>query len=61
MTPINFTGVFINTDGVTIVIHLKNTVMLNDPGDFASHIGADNRCRKLGMVQWGKIVTEIMN
>ena len=32
--------------------------MLDDPGDFASHIGTDNRRRKLGMVGWGKIARD---
>ena len=58
---INFPAVTITTNVMRIVIHLKNAVMLDNPSDFASHIGADYCRRKLGMVEWGKIVAKIMN
>ena len=51
----------IATEVMRVVIHLKQPVLLDDPGHLRAHVGADDAGGDLGVVVWGEQVAHVMN
>ena len=47
MATIALTLVLVQAGGIAVIVYLKDTVMLNDPGHFLAHVGADDCSGKL--------------
>ena len=53
--------VLVHAGGVAVIEHLENTVMLDDPGDLLTDIGADNGGGHLAVVFRGKVIAEVVD
>ena len=61
MAAIALALVLVHAGGVTVIEHLEDAVMLNDPGDLLPHIGADNGGGHLAVVIRSQIITKVMH
>ena len=60
VVAVALSGVRVFAQMVSVIDHLKHTVMRRNPMDFAPDIRLENRRRKISMGHWGQIVTNVM-